>query len=84
MGYYQIRLSEEASSLCTIILPLGKYQYKHLPMEVSNSPVIFQEKMNEMFHGFEFIQMYTNNLLIITKGDWPNHLQKNVTNTKKY
>ena len=55
MGYYHIRISKQASNLCTIILPWGKYRYKRLPMGVSNSPEIFQEKVNKMFRGFEFI-----------------------------
>ena len=73
MGYYHIRLSDEASHPCTIILPWRKYRYKHLPMGVSNSLDIFQEKMNEMFHRFEFIQAQTCDLFIITKGYWSNH-----------
>ena len=51
--YYNIRISDQSINLCTIILPWGNYWYKRLPMGVSNSPDIFQEKMNEMFHGFE-------------------------------
>ena len=35
MGYYHIRLSDQDSNLCTIILPWGKYWYKRLPMEVA-------------------------------------------------
>ena len=42
MGYYHIRISENASNLCVIILTGGKYQYKRLTMGVSNSPDIFQ------------------------------------------
>ena len=75
MGYNHICLREHSINLCTIILPWVKYRYKHLPTGVSNSPDIFQDKMNEMFHGFEFIQAYINDLLIITKGDWYNHLE---------
>ena len=74
--YYHIRLSEQASNICTIILPWGKYQYKRLPMGLSNSPVIFWEKMNEMFRGFEYIWAYIYYLLIITKDDWSDHLEK--------
>ena len=29
-----------------------------------------------MFHGLEFIKAYINDLLIITKGNWSNHLEK--------
>ena len=32
--------------------------------------------MNEIFRGFEFIQAYINYQLIITKGDWSDHLEK--------
>ena len=42
MGYYHILLSKNASNLCTIIIPWGKYQYQNLPMGVANSPEIFQ------------------------------------------
>ena len=75
MDYYHIRSSQQASSLCTIILLLRKYRYKRLPMGVSNSPEIFREKMNETFRGFEFIQAYIDDLLIIAKGDLSNYLE---------
>ena len=45
-------------------------------MGVSNSPDIFQDKMKKMFHGFEFIQAYINDLLLITKSYWSDHLEK--------
>ena len=57
-----------------IIRPWEKYRYKCLPMGVSNAPDIFQDKMNEVFRGFEFIWAYINDLLIIiTKCDWSSH-----------
>ena len=56
--------------------PTVKYYYKYLPMRVSNSPDIYQQKMNDIFQGFEFIFAYTDKLLILTKGYWKNHLQK--------
>ena len=46
MGYYCIHHRKKASNICIIILQWGKYQYKRLPMGVSNSPYILQEKMN--------------------------------------
>ena len=56
MGYYFIRLSEEASNLCTIIIPWVKYKYKRLPMGVCNPPDIYQEKKNEIYHEIESIR----------------------------
>ena len=69
IGYYHIRLRKNESNLCTLILPWGKYQYKRLLMRVANFPEIFQQKVNELFHGFEFIRAYIDDLLVLTKGD---------------
>ena len=32
--------------------------------------------MNELFDGFEFICTYIDDLLILTKGDWTDRVQK--------
>ena len=69
MGCYHISLSKHYRNLCTFIITRGKYRYKRLPMGVGNPPGIFQEKLNKMFCGFEFIRSYINDLLIITKDD---------------
>ena len=74
MSYYHITINNQAITLCTIILSWGNCQYKHLPVGVRNSLEIIQEKMNEMFRGFEFIQSYIDDLLITIQGDWSNHL----------
>ena len=44
IGYYHILINEEASNLCTIILPWLKFHYKCLPTGVSNSLDILQKK----------------------------------------
>jgi hypothetical protein len=48
MGYYTIRLDPDASKICTILFPWGKYSYKRLPMGIVGSPDIFQGKMSEL------------------------------------
>ena len=73
MGYYHIRLSKKKIKLCTSILLWGKYRYKCLPKGIANSPEISQQKMNDLFNGFEFISAYIDNLLILTQGDWTDH-----------
>ena len=45
-------------------------------MGASNSPKVFQHKMNDSFQGFEFIRAYIYELLILTKGYWSYHVQK--------
>ena len=76
MGYYTIQLSPEASRLCTIIFPFGKYQYQQLPMGIARSPDIFQEKMSSLMDGLEFVQCYLDDLLTITKDSFADHISK--------
>ena len=76
MGYYTIRLDPDASRICTIIFPWGKYSYKRLPMGVAGSPDIFQSKMSELMAALEFFCTYLDDLLIISKASLSDHLEK--------
>jgi hypothetical protein len=67
MGYYTIRLDPDASRICTIIFPWGKYSYKRLLMGVAGSPDIFQAKMSELMVDLEFVRTYLDDILPITK-----------------
>ena len=46
MGYYTIRLDQDASEICTVIFPWGKYAYLWLPMGIAGSPDIFQSSLS--------------------------------------
>ena len=76
MGYYTIRLDPDASKICTIILPWGKYSYLRLPMGVACSPDIFQAKMSELMATLEFVTTSLDDLLCISKGNLDDHLAK--------
>ena len=76
MGYYTIRLDTDASRICTIIFPWGKYSYKRLPMGIAGSPDIFQEKMSDLMASLEFVKTYLDDLLIISRGSLEDHLEK--------
>jgi hypothetical protein len=41
MANYTTRLDPDASKICSIIFPWGKYSYKRLPMGIADSPDIF-------------------------------------------
>ena len=45
-------------------------------MGISNPPEIFQQKMNDLFHGFEFIHAYIDKLLVLPKGYWTDYVHK--------
>ena len=75
MGYYHIGLTPYASTLCTVVLPWGKYEYLRLPMGLCNSPDIFQEKMSELMFGLEFARAYLDDLLVVSKDTFESHLK---------
>jgi len=76
MGYWTIRLDPDAQKICTISLPWGKYSYMRLPMGVAGSPAIFQEKMSDLMQALIYVRAYLDDLLVITKGTFDDHLVK--------
>ena len=69
MGYYNITLSPDASKLCTITTPFGKYEYLRLPMGVSVAPDIFQDRICQLFEDLESVRAFIDDLLVVTHGD---------------
>jgi hypothetical protein len=76
MGYYTIRLDPDASKICTIIFPWGKYSYKQLPMGIAGSPDIFQGKISELMESLEYVRDYLDNLLCVSRSSLEDHLEK--------
>ena len=76
MGYYHIELHPESKKLCTLVFPWGKYELQKLPMGLANSPDIFQEKMSTLFQDLTYVRTYIDDLLVITKGTYEDHLVK--------
>ena len=68
IGYYHIKLHPGARHLW--------YNYNTLHLGLCNSLDVFQEKMNELFPGFNYIIVYIDNLLIISKTMYDDHLDK--------
>ena len=71
-----IELTPFSKCLCTIIMPWGKYKYQQLPMGLCNSPDIFQECMFELFLDLEYVQVYINDLLVMSCSTFKEHLDK--------
>jgi hypothetical protein len=76
MGYYTIRLDPDASKICTIIFPWGKYSYKRLPMGIAGSPDIFQVEMMKLMESLEYVRAYIDDLLCISRDDLEDHIEK--------
>ena len=76
MDYFTIRLDPNSQKICTVVLPWGKYSYQRLPMGVAGAPDIFQEKMSDLMRALEFVRTYIDDLLIVSKCTFEDHLQK--------
>jgi len=76
MGYCTIKWDLEASSICTIIQPWGKDNYERLTMCIAGSLDIFQEKISNLMRQLEFVHTYIDDLLMFSKGDFSDRLEK--------
>ncbi len=76
MGHYTIRLGANSQKICTIILPWDKYSYLRLPMGIFGSPDFFQERMTGLMESLGNIRCYIDDLLIITRESYEDHLKK--------
>jgi Reverse transcriptase (RNA-dependent DNA polymerase) len=65
MGFWDIHLSPYSQKLCTIVLPWGKYRYLRLPIGLSVSPDIYQEKMSNLFMDMPEVIVYIDDILVI-------------------
>ena len=76
MGYYSIPLSEKAQQLTSFLLPWGKYRYKRLPMGVKVATDVFQEVMNHVLGDLDYVQVYLDDVLLLTDGSYEDHMEK--------
>ena len=76
MSCYAMTMSKKVWEYLTIILQFGKYQYMKIPMGLKISADIFQRKMSKLFEDLLYILAYIDDLLIVTKGSYKDHLEK--------
>ena len=76
MGYYHIKLNPDAQKYCTIITQWGCLSYLRMPMGVSSSADIFQERMSELMRGLDFVRVYIDDVLMVSKNSFLDHLFK--------
>lgn len=63
-GFWQLRLSEESSRLCTFITPIGRFRYLRLPFGVSSAPEIYHRKVHNMFADLEGVDTSMDDILV--------------------
>ena len=48
-GYWQIKLDEKSSKLCTFNTPFGRYRFRRMPFGISSAAEVFQKKNEQLF-----------------------------------
>ena len=69
LGYWQVKLDEASSKLCTFNTPFGRYRFTRLPFGIKSAPDVFQNHMSALFADMEGVNVIVDDLLIWGKDD---------------
>ena len=68
-GYWQVKLDDASSKLCTLNTPYGRYRFIRLPLGIKSAPEVFQHRMSELSGKIEDVRAIIDDLLIWGKND---------------
>ena len=63
-SFWQLKLTEESSKLCTFNTPFGRYRFKKLPFGMVSAPEVFQKAVSEMIEDIEGAVSIIDDILI--------------------
>jgi hypothetical protein len=63
-AFWNIKLSDESSKICTFSMPYGRYSFKHLPFGISSAPEILQRKNTQLFIDIANIHVIFDDIII--------------------
>ena len=62
-GFWQLKLDEESSPLCTFNTPIGRYRFTRLPFGVKCAPEIFQRTMAQMVEDLDGVEVIMDDVI---------------------
>jgi len=68
-SFWQVKLDEASSKLCTFSTPFGRYSYLRLPFGVSSAPEVFQRKNYELFGDIPNVHIVFDDIIIAAADD---------------
>lgn len=70
-GFWQLKLDDESSRMCTFNTPIGRYRFPRLPFGVKCAPEIFQRTMDRMVEALEGVEGIMDD--VVMAGDETTH-----------
>ena len=70
-GFWQVKLDDASSKLCTFNTPFGRYSYLRLPFGVPSAPEVFQRKNYELFGDIPNVHIVFDDIIVAS--DDPEH-----------
>ena len=68
-GFWQVKLTENASYLSTFNTPFGHFRWLRMPFGISSAPEIWQQKMHEAIEGLQGVEVIADDFLVCGFGD---------------
>lgn len=68
-GYWQIRLDEPSSKLCTFNTPWGRFRFLRLPFGIKSASEVFQQKNCETFGDIQGVHIIADDMIIAASSD---------------
>ena len=75
MRFYTFEIDAQSQRLCVISTPFGLYQYKGLPMGITNSPDFFQYVIHPLFSDLSNAECFIDDIGIFLLASFEAHLQ---------
>ncbi|XP_040357348.1 uncharacterized protein K02A2.6 [Ixodes scapularis] len=76
-GFWQIKLSEASSHICTMSTPYGRYRFLRMLFGISTAPEVFQRAMHGVLEGLKNVAVVMDDILV-----WGTTIQEHDANLK--
>ena len=63
-GFWQVKLDDPNSKLCTFNTPFRCYKFNRLPFGISSTQDVFQAVTSEMFKDIEGVEVIVDDILV--------------------
>lgn len=63
-GFWQIKLDDESTKLCTFNSPFGRYSFKRLPFGIKSASEVYQRNISEMVQDLDGCEAIIDDILV--------------------